>query len=52
MVEDVAGAVGWNTYLWLIQVAWAFSQHGGWVHRTSIPRGERETEREAEKERE
>lgn len=27
-------AVSWNTYAWPLHVAWASSQHGGWVPRT------------------
>lgn len=36
LVENLAGGN------WLIQVAWAFSQHAGWADRTSIPRRERQ----------
>lgn len=42
---ELSWAIGCNNYLWLIQVAWAFSQHAGWVDRTSIPRRERERQR-------
>ena len=52
LVGNLAGAIGWNTYLWLIQVAWAFSQHAGWVDGASIPRRERERQRQRQRKKE
>lgn len=31
-----AGAVGWNTSIWALRVAWASSQHGDWISRANV----------------
>lgn len=33
-----AGAIGWNTSIWILHVAWTSLQHEDWVPRASVPR--------------